>query len=102
MKMEIETAAQFFDEFYGGSHHYPSPIKIFGEGYSINHYGDLSTFDFNHLTRLVIMAHKHCIRVGIQPSSPRCVKITLHQRKRNGSNYERHPELSEAIETGAR
>ncbi len=86
---------------YRGIHHAPE-IKKEPAPYprwSLNHRGDLSTFDFDELTRLVIAAHHFCVRASIQHSGPRTIKIVLHPRKgRTGAMFERHPTLVEAIE----
>ena len=98
MKIEKQEAFDFFAEFYGGDHHFPSELKPFGDGWKMNHHGDLSTFDFNKLTELVLMAHDKCVRVGIMPAM-RDLSIVLHKRQREGTIYERHPTIQEAIES---
>lgn len=57
-----------------------------------------STFDFSQLTRLVISAHDHCVRVEVAPRAPNYMRVAIHQRKgREGSMYERHPTIEQAI-----
>lgn len=56
-----------------------------------------STYDFDHLTRLVIAAHDACVRAEISPASSAHIRIALHARKRDGSRYARHPTMEEAI-----
>ncbi len=97
-----EQALQFFSDFYGGEHHIPGfseGVKPFGYGWVVKHdRGDLSTFDGNGLTRLVIMAHDQCIRVGISPHNSGKVKIHIFKRQgREGSFSERHPDLETAV-----
>jgi hypothetical protein len=82
-----------------GFHHCPK-IKPCGHGIEARHYGGLSTFDFDALTRAVFLAHDHCIRVEVAPSGPGLVKLRLHRRhKREGYINERHPTLEEAVAT---
>ena len=96
--MKIEQAESFFSELYCGKHHIPGKLKSFGEGWSINHFADLSTFDFDTLTRLVFLAHDKCMRVSIQQGGPGAVKIIVWQRKgRTGSMFERHPTIEGAL-----
>lgn len=57
----------------------------------------LSTWDFSDLTRLVFLAHDYCIRVEISPLSRTTVRMTFHQRKRDGSMSQRHPTLEQAV-----
>lgn len=85
--------------FYG-IHHAPYIKKTAGEfpRWEVNHSGDLSTFDFDTLTRLVVASHDQCIRASIQHSGPRMVKIVLHNRQgREGNMCHRHPTIEQAI-----
>ena len=62
--------------------------------------GSLATWDFDHLTRLVIGAHDECIRVGIEPVSHRYLRFAFHPRKRDGDAiHSRHPSIETAIES---
>ncbi len=98
MIMTYEEAEEFFGELYIGKHHIPAKIKRFGNGWCINHYGSLSTFDFDNLTRLVFLAHDKCIRVELVQGGPRSVKIAIWKRDgRTGSMYERHPTIETAL-----
>ena len=98
MIMTKEQAIDFFANFYHGEHHFPNELKPFGEGWCINNLGDLATFDFNSLTRLVLMAHDYCFRVSVGPSGPGMVKIAIHKRNPNGKNiYERHPSIEDVL-----
>ena len=99
MKTRIEDAEDFFSEIYFGKHHLPGKLKPYGEGWCVNHYGELATFDFDMLTRIVFLAHDRCMRVSIENSGPRMVKIVLWQRAgRKGSIYERHPTIEDSLE----
>lgn len=61
--------------------------------------GQLSTFDFDNLTRLVFLAHDHCIRVDINPCNGSYFTLQFHPRHvREGSMSQRHPTLEEAVE----
>ena len=85
-------------EVFHGEHHVPEPIYAWGRGIKCNALaGRLATFDFNELTRLVILAHDRAIRVELTTAGPGRVGIVLHQRKREGAMYERHPTIEEAI-----
>ena len=100
MDMTLEEAEDFFSEFYLGKHHIPSKIHAFGNGWNVNQYGSLSTYDFDGLTRLVFLAHDKCIRVGIGSSGPGTIKIIIYKRKnRDGDHqYDRHPTIETALE----
>lgn len=87
------------DLFYGFHHVNTQAVKEHGAGIAYSHYGELSTFDFDHLTRLVMMAHDRSIRASIGPSGPGQIKIILHKRhSRNGRMFERHPTWEEITE----
>lgn len=70
-----------------------SPTQI-----TYTHYGDLSTYDWDQLTRLVVAAHALAVRVEISAASPRYVRLRLSERSRNGDIATRHPTLAEHIE----
>ena len=95
--MKKETAIEFFSEFYYGEHHFPAKLQPWGDGWCINHYGQLATFDFNELTRLVFMAHDKCIRVGIEHGGPRALRIAIWPRLGEGSMSTRHPDIETAL-----
>lgn len=89
---------------FRGIYHNEKPLhkENIGSEYEwwwISYYGDLSTFDFDILTRLVVAAHEACVRVSIQNSGPGMVKIMLHPRNgREGNFAERHPTIENAVE----
>lgn len=92
----IETLTRWV----GGSHHLPR-VREFGTGVCINYTGDLSTFDFDRLTALVLYAHRDAVRIEIASSGPRRVKIIAHKRIHKGSPdeqrriWEYHPTLAD-------
>lgn len=96
--MEKQIAIDFFSEFYYGEHHIPNEIKPCGYGWMVNHdRGSLSTYDFNQLTRLVLMAHEKCIRVEVNPIRNGILQIKLHQREKEGTIMTSHPTIEKAI-----
>lgn len=98
--LTLEEATKFFAEFYDGAHHIPGfKPKQYGPGFSVKHdRGDLGTYDFNELTRLVLMAHRDCIRVSVAPAGPRALTIAIWKRQRSGGQSYSHPTIAEAIE----
>lgn len=99
-----EQAVAFFSTLYGGKHHIPGArygdaknVKPWGSGWSVSHHGDLSTYDFDLLTRLVLLAHERCVRACIGPGWPGGVKIGISAREREGGMSERHPTIEEAL-----
>ena len=85
-------------EWCGGSHHM-NEVSPYGQGISMSWSGDLATYDFDGLTRLVILAHRDAIRFAITYSGPRMVKICAWNRKggpREGLSMSQwHPSLDD-------
>lgn len=58
----------------------------------------LSTYDYNDLTVLVVLAHDRCIRVQISPYTFHHLELVFHQRQREGNYAYRHPTIEAQIE----
>ncbi len=81
-------------EWMHGEHHL-GKIKPWGPGIAMTYMGDLSTYDFDGMTRLVLLAHARCVRLSVKAASPREVYIIAHRRNPTGDNYAtRHPDLA--------
>lgn len=96
-----EEATAFFSELYGGEHHIPNyKIFEFGSGWMVRDYTSVwSTFDFNSLTKFVLMCHDKCIRGEIRPHTFIEIKVIIHKRQdREGGFSTRHPTIETAIE----
>jgi hypothetical protein len=91
--------AQMFADVVGGFHHVSGTFKPHGTGVKVSDYGGRwATFDFDALTRIVLLAHDRMIRVALEPTGPRMVGFVLFKRHtREGSMYERHPTIEQAI-----
>lgn len=96
MTAQQKECYEMLGEVFGGAHHVPG-VYAWGDGIKCNLIARLATFDFDYLTRLVVLAHDRCIRVGIIPSGPRLVGIEMHKRQRDGGAWIRHPTIEEAI-----
>lgn len=86
-------------DLVGGEHHVEGPIRRFGSGIkaAISMH-QLSTFDQDQLTRLVVMAHDRCIRAAFAPAQVVRLALVLHRRhRREGLIHQRHPEIEDAI-----
>lgn len=59
-------------------------------------FGGLSTFDYDQLTRLVVLCHDRAVRLEIKAASYRYLRLCFSPRTREGNTYERHPILEEA------
>jgi hypothetical protein len=57
---------------------------------------DLSTTDSDELTRLVLVAHRHSVRISIAPRSAYSIEIAFTARspkREEGSSFMYHPDL---------
>lgn len=59
--------------------------------------GQLSTFDNDALTQLVIRCHDAGVRLAIEPLNNRLVRLVFSRRESTGNIHERHPSLEVAI-----
>lgn len=85
---------------FGGWHHvkYKENTEYMGrKGVQISVSDDLSTYDFDQLTKLVIACHQWSVRASICSGGPRRLSIWLHEREpadyENPKQcfWERHP-----------
>lgn len=94
-------SALLIADLFGGFHHVCGTFKPCGSGVEVNPSNStnkFASFDFDGLTRAVVLAHDRCIRFAIEPSGPGRLRIQAHKRhKRDGSMYERHPTLEEHV-----
>lgn len=88
-------------DIMGGFHHSCGEIRPCGDsGIVINEQWApyFATFDYNSLTKAVVLAHDRMIRFQISPSGPRMLKFTYHKRNtREGDIAKRHPTIEDAI-----
>lgn len=92
-------------EWQCGTHHITDYINVKKIDWqhpfllSVCYRGDLATFDFDNLTRLVFLAHDLLIRVELCGASNRYIRLHLHPRgMRDGGMSERHPTAIAALE----
>jgi hypothetical protein len=81
-----------------GAHHVPI-VKPFGTGIKVSVYScRLSTYDFDQLTRLVLLAHDRCVRVELANGGPSRTGVILHRRHaREGCISQQHPTIEKAL-----
>lgn len=85
---------------YSGAHHVGT-VKIgSGDGWiAVTHFSEIATADSDLMTRLVLLAHDAAVRVSVQPSSPRNLRIMLHPRVRSDRNMTNHRTMENAVES---
>lgn len=84
---------------YAGIHHVPGwdKRKPYGDGLTVTVFQDLATYDFDRLTRLVVAAHDHCVRLQIDSGGPRHLALRFWPRQREGDITRRHPTMEDAM-----
>lgn len=62
-------------------------------------YGELSTYDGDELTRLVLLCHEQSIRLGVCGAAPGYLRLTFSPRKNDPKAplWDRHPSIEQAI-----
>ena len=91
---------EMLGDLFLGFHHVTGRLHEWGTGIKLNttSVGSFATFDFDSLTRTVVMAHDRMIRVEICPSGPGMLSLVLFKRHtREGPMHQRHPTIEEAI-----
>jgi hypothetical protein len=85
-------------EWTCGTHHFQGSVSPDGRGIMlVTSRSGLSTFDCDRLTSLVLLAHKHLVRVEIEPKGF-YLGISLHTRLPEGQgrrSFDTHPSLSD-------
>ena len=90
------AAGKVLNKVFGGLHHV-TPIKDYDYWAEVSIMASLSTTDFNNLTQLVIASHDECIRLEIECSGPRLLKLVFHKRERGGRISQSHPTMEQAL-----
>lgn len=93
------ACAQMFARVVCGFHHVCGEFKPCGLGVKIHHSGGgFATWDYNVLTRLVVIAHDEMVRVELIPSGPGRLGFAMWKRHtREGGMAKRHPTIEDAI-----
>ena len=89
---------QLLADIVGGFHHIQNKVKKYAFGIETSINSGWATYDFDQLTRLVVLAHDRAIRAEISSSGPRMFRLALWKRQRDGRMSERHPTMEKAIE----
>lgn len=96
--------AELVDWAWDGIYHLEGVTKAAWNGdrvtltvYAKHLVGDLTTFDGSRLTKLVIGAHDHAIRLGISAASPTHVKLYFWPRARSQHPFDSHPKLEDRL-----
>jgi hypothetical protein len=98
MILSKEEAVNFFAALFYGEHHIPGEVKECGYGWKVSSdYIQLSTFDYNGLTRLVLLAHDRGIRADVSARGMNRLIIKIHKRTREGDLTTRHPFIEDHI-----
>lgn len=106
LQMPKREAVNFFSALYDGCSHIPGPyvdgdknVRRWGAyGWCVRHMGDLATYDFDTLTRLVLLAHEWRLRAALSPAGPRRISISITRRDPSSTHVVMyHPTIDEAV-----
>ena len=92
---------EMLSDIYKGMQHVYGTIRPSGDSgiTIITMNNNFATFDYNELTRAVLLAHDRCIRFSISPSGTKKLKLQFNKRPdREGEMSGRHPTIDVAIE----
>lgn len=86
-------------ELFCGHHHLPK-VYEWGVGVECCYHGDLSTHDFDRLTRMVLIAHSYAVRFELESAGLGGIRIIAHRRKHPTpgtriDNCHEHPTLTD-------
>jgi hypothetical protein len=98
-KLTANEAILYFSLLYKGEHHIPrSGLTEYNGCWSVCDSNDMSTWDYDFLTRLVLLSHKYAIRTEIRPAM-RYIRIIITKRDPTSKNiFEGHPTLTDLAE----
>jgi hypothetical protein len=92
-----EKIELFIDYVFGGRHHTRSVVSA-DVCYFIKFYQDLSTWDGNILTKIVVAAHDLGLRVDAEPNGMRGMRVMVHNRKQRDGMSKGHPTLEQHLQ----
>lgn len=90
--MTKDFARWFLALYFRGEHHIPGPIKEWGAGFAVSMTNEVATWDFDGMTRLVVMAHDNHVRASLVPKGMSRTYLVIHPRPR-GNGASDHPKL---------
>lgn len=92
-----EKIELFIDYVFGGRHHTRS-VKFAEVCYFIKFYQNLTTWDGNTLTKVVVAAHDLGLRVDAEPNGMLGMRLMIHNRKQRNGLVEGHPTLEQHLQ----
>lgn len=95
-----EEADDFFAVVFRGINHAPKRRRDAAHTVSVSVYAPcgISTYDYDELTRFVLLCHDRCYRGVVAQSAPRHLRLSITKRSRdNDSIAENHPTVEEAV-----
>lgn len=96
-----DRARAVIDDVFGGEHHVQSLQWNERHCKFLTYSPDLATFDFSELTRIVVAAHDHCVRVSVGNGGPRRLRIHIYDRARTSEHdplCAAHPTLERHVQ----
>ncbi len=93
-----EKVDLFIDFVFGGRHHTKKIIEH-SNCFEIRFWQDVSTWDSNIMTKMVVASHDLGLRTSLEANGLRGLKVLLHNKgSREGMLHKRHPTLEQHLE----
>jgi hypothetical protein len=93
----LEKVDLFIDFVFGGRHHTRKVIEH-SNCFEIRFWQDVSTWDCNIMTKIVVASHDLGLRASLDANGMRGLKLTLHSRATRASSITGHPTLEQHLE----
>jgi len=87
----------FIDFVFGGRHHTKKIIEH-SNCFEVKFWQDVSTWDGNIMTKIVVASHDLGLRASLDANGTRGLKLTLHNRATRQSMTHGHPTLEQHLE----
>ena len=92
-----EKIELFIAYVFGGRHH-TRAVEFKENHYLIKFWDDLTTWDGNKLTKVVVASHDLGLRVDVEPNGMRGLRLMIHNRTQRESIMKGHPTLEQHLE----
>lgn len=102
-----EEVAEFLNVLGAGIYHLGSSglkkadwVNDYCIAINLSYPSNFATYDFDLLTKIVVLSHDRCLRVEMQAVAPRIMKLMFHRRERGATtNFAKMPTLEEHTAT---
>ena len=98
INLPFEEKIDLFVSYVFRGRHHTQSVEFAKGCYCIKFYQDLTTWDMNILTKVVVAAHDLGLRVDAEPNGMRGMRLMIHNRKQRDGMSEGHPTLEQHLQ----